>query len=156
MKKEELAIGMPVHFVSKEGKKQNGMIKDFHPLEPARFAFVVYNCAGDWDNYKNYTAQMTDLNDLQPGWFVNAAPRRIKYITEAFSMQPICMNVTELEPESNGGKMNSIKFITLEKVTFGEKDEQMMYCGYNFYAERIFQFIYNSVNVGYFPEGFKS
>jgi hypothetical protein len=156
MKKEELSIGMPVHYVPVRGKKQNGMVKEFHPLEPNRFVFVVYGCGGDWDNYKNYTGALTEIAQLEPGWYVDAALRRIKYISEAFSMQPITMNVTEYEPASNGEKMNCCKFITLEKVTFGEKDEQMMYCGYNFYAERIFQFIYNSVNVGYFPEGFKS
>lgn len=27
--------------------------------------FVVYNCAGEWDNYENYTAAKTDWNDLR-------------------------------------------------------------------------------------------
>ena len=29
---------------------------------------VVYNCAGDWDNFKNYTAALTNLSDLKLGW----------------------------------------------------------------------------------------
>ncbi len=31
-------------------------------------AFVVYNCAGDWDHYKQYTGCSTNFRDLIPGW----------------------------------------------------------------------------------------
>lgn len=30
--------------------------------------FVVYHCNGEWDNYQNYTGQLTDLRSLYPGW----------------------------------------------------------------------------------------
>ena len=30
--------------------------------------FVVYNCNGDWDNFKNYTSTLTSLTDLKLGW----------------------------------------------------------------------------------------
>lgn len=30
--------------------------------------FVVYNCGGDWDNYRNYTAALTNPKDLNHGW----------------------------------------------------------------------------------------
>ena len=29
---------------------------------------VVYNCAGDWDNYADYTSALTHLRDLKLGW----------------------------------------------------------------------------------------
>ena len=31
-------------------------------------AFVVYNCAGEWDRYQEYTAARTRVDDLKPGW----------------------------------------------------------------------------------------
>jgi len=151
MKKEDLSIGMPVHYQPTHGLRQNGIVKSFHETDP-NIAFVVYSAGGDWDNYMNYTGESTGLEYLKPGWFVDMIPRRIKSITEAYSMQPITMSVTIDEPPSNGGKANSIKFITLEKVTFGETEDQWMYCGYNFYAERVFQFIATAVNVIYFSD----
>jgi hypothetical protein len=28
---------------------------------------VVYNCAGDWNNYMNYTSALTNIKDLKLG-----------------------------------------------------------------------------------------
>jgi len=151
MKREEVSIGMPVHYQPTHGPRQNGIVKSLHE-ENKSYVFVVYSAGGDWDNYQHYTGELTALEYLKPGWFVEMIPRRIKSITEAYSMQPITMNVTEDEPPTHGGKSNSIKFITLEQVKFGEDDKQWMYCGYNFYAERVFQFIYKSVNVIFFAD----
>ena len=30
--------------------------------------WVVYDCAGNWDNYVNYTSAKTNLQDLKLGW----------------------------------------------------------------------------------------
>lgn len=29
---------------------------------------VVFNCAGNWEDYANYTSALTNLRDLQLGW----------------------------------------------------------------------------------------
>jgi len=29
---------------------------------------VVYNCGDDWENYREYTAALTDVKDLRRGW----------------------------------------------------------------------------------------
>lgn len=30
--------------------------------------FVVYKCGGEWNNYQNYTAALTETEDLNHGW----------------------------------------------------------------------------------------
>ena len=46
---------------------ENGLVKEIptHTLESVR---VVYNCGGDWKNYRNYTSALTNLRDLTLGW----------------------------------------------------------------------------------------
>lgn len=46
-------------------KKENGIIKS---ISDDKHVFVVYNCGGDWNNYKNYTAARTRIEDLTIGW----------------------------------------------------------------------------------------
>jgi hypothetical protein len=29
---------------------------------------VVYHCGGEWDNFMNYTSQLTNINQLKLGW----------------------------------------------------------------------------------------
>jgi len=29
---------------------------------------VVYNCAGNWEDYESYTSALTNLRDLKLGW----------------------------------------------------------------------------------------
>lgn len=41
-------------------KRQKGRIKSWND----KWIFVVYNCAGEWENYRNYTANATDPKDL--------------------------------------------------------------------------------------------
>jgi len=55
----------PSHYRSDEW--ENGMIKEIpdHTTESVR---VVYHCAGDWKNYKDYTSALTNLRDLKIGW----------------------------------------------------------------------------------------
>jgi len=46
---------------------ENGIIKEIpeHTFESVR---VVYNCAGNWKNYADYTSALTNLRDLNLGW----------------------------------------------------------------------------------------
>ena len=62
-------VGDKVHYIRDKSpfpKAENGIIKNFGS-EPTKY-FVVYNCGGEWDNYKEYTAALTDGNDLKKGW----------------------------------------------------------------------------------------
>lgn len=53
---------------------ENGIIKEIPGFaSDANHVFyncvrVVYNCAGDWDNYANYTSALTNLRYLKLGW----------------------------------------------------------------------------------------
>lgn len=55
----------PIH--NPHAECENGIIKEIpeHSLDSVR---VVYHCAGDWSNYKNYTSALTNVRDLQLGW----------------------------------------------------------------------------------------
>jgi len=66
----QLKIGDKLHYQPdhfKEDEWENGMVKEIpeHTTESVR---VVYNCAGDWVNFKNYTSALTNLRDLRLGW----------------------------------------------------------------------------------------
>lgn len=56
------------------GEFENGIIKEIPSFAADEShthfncARVVYNCAGDWENYANYTSALTDLRDLKLGW----------------------------------------------------------------------------------------
>lgn len=56
----------PEHY-RKENKWENGIVKEIpeHVEDAVR---VVYNCAGDWKNYKNYPSALTSIFDLSKGW----------------------------------------------------------------------------------------
>ena len=56
----------PEHYELK-GEFENGIVKEVR--EDIDYAvWVVYNCAGDWDCYRDYTAAKTNLRDLKAGW----------------------------------------------------------------------------------------
>ena len=67
----KLKIGDKVHYqpdhYKADDKYENGMVKEIpdHTNEAIR---VVYNCNGEWDNFKNYTSALTNLRDLNLGW----------------------------------------------------------------------------------------
>lgn len=65
-----LRIGTKVHYIPYEGCDpslyENGVIKSH--TDDLTHVFVVYNCAGEWENYQNYTAARTSINQLKPGW----------------------------------------------------------------------------------------
>lgn len=53
-----------VHYNPFFGEKQNGRIKSINN----RYAYVVYQCDGDWGNYQNHTSVLTPLVQLKEGW----------------------------------------------------------------------------------------
>ena len=55
----------PYHFSKDE--YENGIVKEIpdHTTEAIR---VVYNCAGNWNNFKDYTSALTNIIDLSLGW----------------------------------------------------------------------------------------
>ena len=56
----------PEHAGCDMSKWEKGIVKAYGP-EASKY-FVVYNCGGDWDNYKNFTAALTSVSDLRLGW----------------------------------------------------------------------------------------
>ncbi len=50
---------------------QNGIVKS-HPEHTTESVFVVYNCAEDWKNFKDYTAALTPVRMLKRGWLQEA------------------------------------------------------------------------------------
>jgi len=65
-----LKIGDKVYYQPKHygnDKYENGIVKEIpeHSLSSVR---VVYNCNGDWKNYKDYTSALTNTSDLYNGW----------------------------------------------------------------------------------------
>ena len=64
-------IGIPIRTISGKtrtiNKYENGIVKEV-PDNNVTAIKVVYDCNGDWENYKNYTSALTDLRDLNLGW----------------------------------------------------------------------------------------
>ncbi len=54
----------PSHFPG--DKWENGMIKEIR--DSLDSVWVVYNCNGNWNRYKDYTGALTNLRDLKLGW----------------------------------------------------------------------------------------
>lgn len=67
----DIEVGDKVHYqpehYKKEGKWENGIVKAIPSYTPGSIR-VVYNCAGNWNDYENYTSALTNLNDLYHGW----------------------------------------------------------------------------------------
>ncbi len=73
-----LKIGDKVHYQPKhyaETEWENGMVKeipDFATDKTSQVGYncvrVVYNCSGEWKNFKNYTSALTNLRDLKLEW----------------------------------------------------------------------------------------
>lgn len=66
----ENKVGTKVHYIPFEGADkeiwENGIIKGHSP--ELNHYFVVFKCGGDWENYQNYTGQLTDGKNLKGGW----------------------------------------------------------------------------------------
>jgi len=66
----KLKVGDKVHYQPEHyghDKWENGIIKTI-PTHRNDGVRVVYNCDNNWDNYKDYTSAMTNLQDLNLGW----------------------------------------------------------------------------------------
>lgn len=55
----------PAHY--EEDEWENGMVKEI-PDHTNNSVRVVYNCAGEWDKFMDYTSALTNLSDLKLGW----------------------------------------------------------------------------------------
>jgi uncharacterized membrane protein len=66
-----IKVGDKVHYQPAHMKEQdeytNGIVKEV-PEHTTTAVRVVYDCAGDWENYQNYTSALTDADDLYLGW----------------------------------------------------------------------------------------
>lgn len=60
----EIKEGVSVTYTSPHGTKENGVVKSVD----GNTAFVVYNCNGEWHNYKEYTGCATNIKNLKIGW----------------------------------------------------------------------------------------
>jgi len=63
----KLKIGEKVHYTKAPGIYENGRVKEI-PDHTNTEIRVVYNCAGDWDNFMNYTSALTPISKLGLGW----------------------------------------------------------------------------------------
>lgn len=73
-----IRVGDKVHYQPEHYGKdewENGIVKevpDFATDPTSAVGYncirVVFNCAGEWDNFMNYTSALTRLNDLKLGW----------------------------------------------------------------------------------------
>jgi hypothetical protein len=64
----ELKVGDKVHYQPSYSETwQNGRVKEI-PEENFNSVRVVYNCAGEWENFMDYTSQLTAAKDLFLGW----------------------------------------------------------------------------------------
>jgi hypothetical protein len=61
-KKIKFNIGDKVTYLPTE---ECGIVKS---ISDADHVFVVYHCAQEWYNYKDYTAARTKIKDLIMGW----------------------------------------------------------------------------------------
>ena len=66
----KLRVGDKVHYQPEHYKNdewENGVIKEIRS-DRADGVWVVYNCAGNWARYADYTSALTNLRDLKLGW----------------------------------------------------------------------------------------
>lgn len=67
---DTLQVGQKVHYQPMHygvGEFENGIIKEIRDGRTDG-VWVVYQCAGEWDKYANYTSALTMLSDLKLGW----------------------------------------------------------------------------------------
>ena len=60
----EFKPGDHVTYVPTVGDSEHGIVKSVRDDA----VFVVYNCAGEWGRYEDYTAANTPIDRLVPGW----------------------------------------------------------------------------------------
>ena len=70
---------------------------------------------------------------------------KVKSISEAFSMQPITLTVTDPERRTKFDPSQDIERIELEVMD----ENTNIYVGYNFDGKKLFEYIAKTVNVHY-------
>ena len=66
----KIKVGDEVHYQPDhydENQWENGIVKEV-PLHIEDHVRVVYNCAGNWHRYADYTSALTHKRDLFHGW----------------------------------------------------------------------------------------
>lgn len=66
---KDIKVGDRVYYQSPHSPKntyEKGIISGVEKSKA--HVFVVFHCNEDWDNYKNYSSQLTDLKSLYHGW----------------------------------------------------------------------------------------
>lgn len=61
---DEIKVGQKVTYVTKF-KREKGIVKN---IQNDKYAFIVYNCGGNWKDYEKYTGARTKINHLIKGW----------------------------------------------------------------------------------------
>jgi hypothetical protein len=67
MTTQDLKVGDHVHYCPAHSKGENGIVKEIRENNTTG-VWVVYNCAGNWDRYMDYTGALTNLQDLVKEW----------------------------------------------------------------------------------------
>ena len=67
MKVGDKVTYVPEHLNGDPANWQHGIVKSVGP-DSDGCLFVVFHCAGNWENYWRYTGQLTKASDLKPGW----------------------------------------------------------------------------------------
>jgi hypothetical protein len=65
-----LKVGDKVHYQPEHygnDRWENGMVKEIRDYVHDS-VWVVYNCANNWERFKDYTSAKTNLRDLKNGW----------------------------------------------------------------------------------------
>ena len=81
-----MQIGQRVTYLS-FGMVEHGIVKS---ISDADHVFVVYHCAGNWDQYFNYTAERTAISDLVPEWIEDAPQNVMEGPEELQPTAPCC------------------------------------------------------------------
>jgi len=67
----KLKVGDRVRYIPFENcsidQIENGRVKEI-PEHTNTEVRVVFNCAGEWDNFMYYTSQLTPIRNLELGW----------------------------------------------------------------------------------------
>ena len=73
----KLKTGVRVHYQPshyENDEYENGIVKEI-PSHTNQVVRVVYNCAGEWDRFMDFTSALTDIRDLQIGWKYDGKPK---------------------------------------------------------------------------------
>lgn len=55
------------NIIGRKDKYENGIVKEIPKISIDSIR-VVYNCNGDYYNFKDYTSALTNVRDLELGW----------------------------------------------------------------------------------------